>query len=486
MPPVASPPAVASPSFLLPSAALLTLLALKLAVLVAFGPTTAPDSSDYIRYAGQILSGEFRHVDLAKDAIPLTLYRPIGYPAIIAAARTLAPVHWAWAVVLFQFAVSIWATAMVYRVARRFRLGQWASLGVAAAQATSLQFVLDQAILSDSLCAGTLTIAACIMGSIVLRREPPRLMVVVGAGALIAAAFLMRDVIALVALGLVPFAAMTAWSGNGGVRRLVAFALVFLPLIAAQLAYYQWNRARVGAAVVTTVAQWSLLDPLVRASRYDPTIFAGSGEIDRAARQVVKNFTLDESLEVDKILHRDDGWSAVRIAHEVTAAYLRAWIEHPRAMLRHALSFFSETQLHQAVRPTETVRDVLLWNTGDDHDFARERAVRDGNRWMIPAVVAHHLFETISILIFAAFVAVTPLRLLREGLTPETRASLGFWCSYLVCLGLHAGVSLHARYLSPVVAGSIIVGAANISWLVARYRGRSARDTRVGGLSRAP
>src|SRR5262249_7163578 len=150
-----------SPSLPLLAVALLLLLALKRAALAAFGPAIAPDSRDYIDYADQILSGAFRHVDLVNDALPLTLYRPIGYPAVIAAAKIIAPAHWASAVVLLQFAVSLVATAMVYRLARRFGLGLWLSLGAAGAYATSLQFVVDQTIASDSLCASTFTIAAC-------------------------------------------------------------------------------------------------------------------------------------------------------------------------------------------------------------------------------------------------------------------------------------------------------------------------------------
>src|ERR1051326_1068419 len=100
------------PSLPLLAGALLLLVALKIPLLAAFGPTIAPDSRDYIDYADQILSGAFRHVDLVNDALPLTLYRPIGYPAVIAAAKIAAPGHWAWAVVLFQFFVSLVATAM--------------------------------------------------------------------------------------------------------------------------------------------------------------------------------------------------------------------------------------------------------------------------------------------------------------------------------------------------------------------------------------
>ena len=189
---------------------LILLIGLKLGTLFQFGPTMMPDSAGYIDYADQILSGDFLRVDLGATAIPMTLARPIGYPAIIALAKIVAEARWAWAVVLFQFAASVWATILVYRLARRFGLGSWASLGVAAAQATAMQFVLDQAILSDSLCASTTTAAVCILSGVVLRPEGPRAIGFLGAGALMAAAFLMRDVIAFVAIGFVPLAAGAA------------------------------------------------------------------------------------------------------------------------------------------------------------------------------------------------------------------------------------------------------------------------------------
>jgi hypothetical protein len=480
----------ARPSLL--AGALVLLLAFKLVVLIVFGATIAPDSRDYIGYADQILRGSFRHVDLAADAVLpypaneplLTLFRPIGYPAVIAAAKIIAPAHWASAVVLFQFAVSLLATAMVYRLARCFGLGLWLGLGVAAAYATSLQFVVDQAIASDSLCATTFTIAACMLAELTLRRAPARPLLLLTAGVLIALSFLIRDVIAFVALGLLPLAAASVLGANGWRRRAAAFGLVFLPLIASYIGYVEWNRARAGAAVVTTIGQWSLLDPLVRASRYDPTFFSGDSPIAHVGRRVAKNFTLDESLEATWLLHREYGWDAVRISREAISAYLRAWAEHPWAMTRHALSYLSESQLHQAVRPTETVRDVLLWNTGDDREFAREGAVRAGNWWMIPAVIVHRLCETISTLVFAAFLLITPVRLVREGLSAHLAASAGLWVAYLACLGLHAAVNVHPRYLLPVLAGSIVVGAVNVVWLVARYRARAAgKSAHAGGSS---
>jgi len=454
------------------------LLGLKIGTLLLFGPTMTPDSEGYIAYADAILTGSFLHVDLAGQAIPIVLVRPIGYPAVIAAAKIIARGDWAWAVVLLQFAMSIWATVLVYRLARMFRLGLWASLGVAAAQATAMQFVVDQAILSDSLCGSAMTVAACILSGIVLRGRPPHLTRFLGVGALIAAGMLVRSVIEYMAIGMSPLAAAAAMVEQSRLRRWAAFGLVFLPLIMTHPAYTEWNRSRVGAAVVTTATQNALFGALVEAARYDPSIFAGSTPIDDAGRQVLKTMLAGQwgyEVESNVILHRDYGWDAVRISREVTLAYLRAWWEHTPAMIRHTLQPLSETQLHQAVRVTETVRDVLLWNTGDDHAFARDREVRDGNLWMLPAVIAHRLIETISVAIFAAFILVTPYRLVREGLTAETSVSAGLLCVYLVGAGLTAVVvRIEPRYLTPVVAGSIVIGVVNIAWLISRQRRRPA------------
>jgi hypothetical protein len=227
----------------LPIAGLILLLGLKLGALFLFGPTMTPDSAGYIDYADQILTGDFLHVDLNASAFPMTLARPIGYPAIIALAKIVAQSNWAWTVVLFQFAMSIWVTILVYRLARRFGLGSWASLGVAAAQATAVQFVLDQAILSDSLCASTRTAAACILCGIVLSPGRPYPIGFLGAGAIIATAFLMRDVIAFVAIGFVPLGAGAAMRERSWARRLTAFVLVFAPLVVTQRAYCE-PRAR--------------------------------------------------------------------------------------------------------------------------------------------------------------------------------------------------------------------------------------------------
>jgi hypothetical protein len=464
--------------------ALAILIVLKLGVVAIFGPTIVGDAMGYVEYGDAILSGAFLHVDLANDPGPMTLYRIIGYPAIIAGAKLVAGRDWAWTVVLFQFAVSICATVMVYRLARAFRLGIWLSLGVAAAQATSLQFVVDQAILSESLCASATTLAICVLSIIVLNRKQISLLQFAGVGALIVASFLIRDVMLYAAVGLAPLAVIAALAEHSRLRRVTALALVFVPLVVTYFAYIEWNRSRVGSAVITTNSAGPLLGALAEVARRDPAIFSGSTPIDEVGRLAVTMMEPDDmeyetpaTVNASIILHYDYGWSAVRISHEVTLAFLRAWRDHPVTMIRHSLQAISEKQLQQAVRPTETVHDVLVWNTGSDYDFARERAVRAGNWWMIPAVIAHHLSETLSVLVFLAFLLVTPVRFVHEGLTPQARVSAGIWFVYFWVGGLYAAVRIEPRYLTPVVAGSIVVGVVNIVWLAEQYsRWRSRRS----------
>jgi 4-amino-4-deoxy-L-arabinose transferase-like glycosyltransferase len=452
-------------------------VAVKLGVLAMLGPLTQPDSFGYEAYANDILSGAFRHVDLANDPMPITLTRTIGIPAVIAAAKVAAGSGWTWAVVLLQFAVSLWATVMVYRLARAFGLGVWLSLGIVAAQASAMQFVVDQAILSDSLFGSTLTIAACILGLLALRREPRSLLVYLGAGLLIAVSFLIRNVIADMAIGLVPLAIAAALVQRSRLRQCAAVALVFLPLVAIHVAYTEWNRARVGAPVVTSIAQAALLDALTEAAVYDPSIYSGSTPIDAVGRFILPKARVERlgyEYEMSKFLHDNYGWDAIRMSHEATTAYLHGWRDHPRPMIRHVLYHISETQMHQAVRPIETVRDVLLWKTGSAQNFASERAVRAGNWWMIPAVIANWTAMTLSVFVFLAFLIVTPIRVVREGWTAETAVAIGLWCFYFAVGGLYAAVHLEPRYLTPVVAGSIVIGTLNIVRVIEFFRDLAA------------
>ena len=218
--------------------------------------------------------------------------------------------------------------------------------------------------------------------------------------------------------------------------------------------------------MATTGTELHLILPLVKASRFDPQFFSGATPLDAAARQVAPTYDSGHVLKIIYILFRQYGLSAVQMSGDAYAAYARGWREHPLAMLRFVSTQLREWEAQLAVQPIESVRELILWSTGDDHEFGLELALRQGHWWMMPAVAGRRLGEAASVVVFAAFLLLTPWRVLREGLRePGSRAIAGLWALYLGVAAIQLVVILEPRYLAPVVPWSILVGVANLIWL---------------------
>jgi hypothetical protein len=88
---------------------------------------------------------------------------------------------------------------------------------------------------------------------------------------------------------------------------------------------------------------------------------------------------------------------------------------------------------------------------------------------MAPAVLLRVASQTISIVVFAAFLLGTPWRAFCGRLNaPDVLASSGLWALYLAFLAAYVAVVIEPRYLAPVVAWSTLVGAANLTWLLTK------------------
>lgn len=455
----------------------------KVGFLVAYGPTIMPDSSGYTEFADFILAGRLAGPGLTEGDFPATLFRIAGYPAVIAAAKIVAGDHALWLVALVQFAVSLVATIFVYRLARGFGLGTGLALLAAAAQATSLPLSLDQVIITDSLNGSILTIATCALAGAILTR---RLSVAaaIGSGIALAAAFLLREATLFLAIGFLPLACAAAFAhrftdGNGEKTReplwrgTVKLVCILAPLLLVQQAYREWNRARVGVPIITTAAQTAILAAVAQAARVDPAIFSRDTPLDRVARTTLRTYDFTEIRQINQRLYKEFGRSAIQTANEAYVAYFRAWREHPAAMLTIPFPALREWQMRLAVRPMASVRELILWNRGDDQNFASERAVRGGQWWMAPAVALNRVSQVMAILVFAAFLVLTPWRACREGIKmPANCAALGIWILYLSFFTLYAFVHLEQRYLAPVIAGSLVLGTVNLLWL---YRSAASK-----------
>ena len=448
------------------------LIALKLGFLWAFGPTLMGDAGVYIDYADAILSGRVNAPELLDLAFPVTLFRIAGYPTLIAGAKLLAaaaavPWVWPWLLVGLQFAVSLCATAAIYRLAGKLGLGRWGALFVAGAQATSLPLAIDQAILTDSLDASLLTLAGCGLAAAVLDRRKLAIGLNLAVGLALAGSFLLREATSFLALAFVPLALAAACAGGNSWRRAaLSMLLTFGPLLATDELYKAWSYERTGSWFVTTGAQRHLLDGLIKSSQFDPQIFSGDTPLDQVARRVTHDYSLDEAARASDVLFHDYGRSAIEIADDVYAAYFRAWREHPGAMLRTPFLYLKEWQAKLTVQPMESVRLLLLWNTGNDWDFGIERSMAGGRWWTAPAFVLRRLTEAVAIVVFAGFLLLTPWRALRERWrAPDVVAATALWLLYLGNVAAYAVVYLEPRYLAPVVPWSIVVGVANLAWL---------------------
>jgi hypothetical protein len=102
---------------------------------------------------------------------------------------------------------------------------------------------------------------------------------------------------------------------------------------------------------------------------------------------------------------------------------------------------------------------------------------------MIPAVIANWLSMTASVVVFLAFLVITPIRLIREGWNAETSVSIGIWCFYFTVGGLYATVHLEPRYLTPVVAGSIVIGVLNVVRVIEFFRRPTVLDVTQGNIA---
>ncbi|MEO0036583.1 MAG: hypothetical protein RLZZ501_2606, partial [Pseudomonadota bacterium] len=141
--------------------ALLAVAGVKLALLLALGPTRFEDSALYLRIGQWVLDtpGWWRAGEWTAAAAPDLLFRPYGYPLLIAAARTLAGDHAPLALVLLQSAASLGVLALFGRVLPRLVASVPLRLGLVLLCGLSDFLLFDLAILSDSLHA-SLMIAA--------------------------------------------------------------------------------------------------------------------------------------------------------------------------------------------------------------------------------------------------------------------------------------------------------------------------------------
>jgi hypothetical protein len=470
------------------------LAAAKIALLVVFGPVFTPDSAAYVAMAETMRASDawLYHVDLGSTFAPAFAFRIIGYPAVVAAAMTVAGTAWPYVLVVIQSAISLIATAATLQFGRELGLDRRLALIAAVAGATSMQFTLDQCILTDSLNASFIILATVLIVRGVRAGRPLGFAPALAAGILIVLAFLLREVMQVLVVLFVPLLVVRVVTAAGArLRTCAAAVLVVLPLLVTVEAYKQWNVYRTGERFVTTGGQTTLLEGLVVALERNPGLFDADTPLDRALRSHIRYRTLAEIVAVNEALFHE-GFKATDIARLVTARYLAAWREHPLAMLSMLRSTFSENQAKLAVRPVTAACEIIEWGHSepqcpDYRDTYQKLARAPGS--MTPADIAIFVTVTVqntaSIIVFAAFLIGVPVLVLtrlgaawRRRKWPPDFAELllagALWALYCGWDMAYSLIHFENRYLAPVIPLSVFGGLLVIQEL-ARLRGARAQ-----------
>ncbi len=465
------------------------LFVFKLLLLAAIGPVFTPDTMGYIQFADTMLASRhwLDNADIATQAVPITAFRSLGYPAIIAAAKLMTGAAWPYAVVGLQFVASTAVFFAVYSLGLNLGLtARWALAG-ALIYATSLQLTLDQCILTDSLNASALILAVTIF----LRGGAGGAKVgfaqTAASGVLIAIAFLIREAMPFLALAMIPLFAIRCALIRGApwLTRILLCAIVWLPLVGAIASYQLWNLHRTGERFVTTGAQLNALWSLVQAAKAQPDIFSGDTPLERHVRPALKQYELSEVGEINGALFKD-GYRAPAIARMAMDKYIAAWREHPGAMLKLVRIATSERVLKLVVRPVTAVCELIEWaekpRCFDYRDLYRKlfRHPFDLTLREIPVFVAITIQNALSIALSALYFAGIPIALVlawrKRGRSPDRPLMLaaGFW---ILGVGWHLiyAVAVYTdRYMAPAIPFMILGGLLAMAQFAPRLTRESA------------
>ena len=454
------------------------------ALLLALGPVHAPDSIGYVRYAEAILNGHewLSVVDIEKNFYqPLTAFRMIGYPALIAFIKLISPTYWDWLLVAFQFALSLLSTAIVYHLAIRISKSGKLALFSALAHGVGQTIAMDQCILTDSLNASLLVIVAGHIGIRILDRHPPSIVEAAVLGFVVFVAFLFREAGSILQYIYWPMIAYWVFVSQANRIRSIMILVAFaMPVFLGVQSYKGWNEARTGERFITTSAQTALFLPTIRVEEKGTSLVEKDELLkDMGELAPLKSEHLMENVyRINKHLALDHGLNAVEIMNFGYTHFFRSWSNNAGIMARYTLSQFREKQAFLAFMPAESLSQLVYWS-------GRERLFpAKGQLWQnvkedlridqLIMVVVRGLSRVFSILVSIAFLIGVPVAFLKQ--VTKNRAGLSnydpprvlaflYWLAYFGYTLTYAMVSLEMRYLMPVEPFSMIIGITLlISW----------------------
>ncbi|HBC08474.1 MAG TPA: hypothetical protein DC046_12970 [Rhodospirillaceae bacterium] len=464
-----------------PLAMIAVLVVVKLCFLVSIGPVFTPDSGDYARFADLIVGGGewVNHLDLKAELISLTAFRAIGYPAFLALCKLLAGDAWAWLAVAAQMALSVFTTTRLYVFARTLTDRPLLAVLAAGGHAIAQAFYLDQCILTDSLNASIVLLAATITAQGILRRCPPTLWDAMLFGCLLLAAFTMREAGMILQITLWPLLAFRclATGANLG-RTALVVAVAALPVFAGVQIYKSWNQMRTGERFVTTGGQTALFRPALDLYRRGIPVFREDPLLGDASALDGPTFETPGQAfaQINGHLAQTHNMTPLSIARYGQSMYLRHWLNYPVERAQILLSKFDRAIAYMLIMPVVAPERLILWS-GDRTPLPTSSELRrtildEGRLDLAAALALRTLARVLSAVVMTAFFLFVPIVFLRALKTAAGRPAAmssgivamgGLWLFALGYFIAYGAVHLEERYLMPVTPFVFICGLAMIA-----------------------
>jgi hypothetical protein len=454
-----------------------------LIVLWVFGPIDTPDTGGYIKFAEQILSGQLRTGTelLTEAALPVSLFRMPGYPALIALFQYLFGNGWKVVLVLVQISASSMLTIAAYRTAGLLRLPWALALLVSLLPSVSLGLVMQVSIMTDAIYSVLFGCAALFLVRAVFHASSRTPLYV---GLLLAAAMSLREATFFIAAAFVP----AVWIAAGAGRRVRWLCLSFLPLLVLTACLVTANFIRSGYPVVTTTPQIVMVQALLPLHARGLPVFYDDTLFDRTARE---NFQTDDYHLIYELNHKLflAGLSAPQIAAEARHRYFRTWRRMPGAMALVTIRRYRERYLALPFHPLNTARLLALYSARPAPRITSPgllwQDAQKGNGsaafWLFAYGATRTIGTVIGVLALAA-----PLLLLRKG-DHHSLALLGTWLICAGCVAVYLPVHLNERYLVPLIPLQCLLAGAFFAMLMPSVHAQRSRSLwRAELASKAP
>lgn len=451
-----------------------------------------------VNYAEAIIKGPQWLYDAQENSssMPFLLWRPVGYPIVIAIFKLIGGEHWHWWLYSFQAALSLVASIMVFKLSKKIISNINLACLVFLLYGLSVPLGNDLLLLSDSLCGSLTTILLCTLGIRFLDNCKFDIQFIIFSGLNLAFCFLLRDSFLylgiLFFLGLMLIFRFANYHFIESIKKSGAF---LAPLFFTVLLILGWNHMRTGTAIITTGGQTGYLFSVLKTAQYDSTVFGKETVLDQIANEGFIDYDDGDSIRITQALFHRHNISAIEMADLMKKRFIQSVWEHPKAFFQ---SLKDKLALRRQVpllgHPFRQIDELDHWaelNGGPPYlqDWRKTRELfletkdpRVLDRQTIVRLVPRFIFWGLGTGLFLIFIFGTPLLAIHQFLQDDrSRGALlvMIWGCYLGAVLIYLPVDIKARYLSPVAFIPIICSISVLDYFYQRLTKKTAALSRT-------